>query len=238
LGVKGFDSGYVLAHALQVVLDVLPESTTLRIRTSQGYTIECKPSEFKVVELHVLPKSTTYINVMSQQPAPGISLKLRQFSTGESPKFVPWVYLLFGGSSIGGDGSGTDGCVALDLVSPMLGVRGLAGEVFAMEQVGTYHDKVLSTGADQSDDFMVSSRINPSDSIDKSETEPREVAVRVLARLRAIARGERFYCSNCGKEVEKAPQCAKCRKVKYCGAVCQKKAWKYHKVWCGVDGAS
>jgi len=43
-------------------------------------------------------------------------------------------------------------------------------------------------------------------------------------------------CANCGKEGApgvKPKQCGRCRRTSYCGAECQRAAWRLHKVVCG-----
>ena len=39
-------------------------------------------------------------------------------------------------------------------------------------------------------------------------------------------------CAKCGKEGEKLLSCGRCKKVRYCGAECQRGHWKIHKVNC------
>ena len=46
--VKHHDSGYMMAHTLSLVLDSLPESTRLKIRSSQGHSIECKATDYAI----------------------------------------------------------------------------------------------------------------------------------------------------------------------------------------------
>jgi hypothetical protein len=41
-------------------------------------------------------------------------------------------------------------------------------------------------------------------------------------------------CAFCGKQKEKLLACGKCKKVKYCGADCQRKHWKTHKGQCSA----
>ena len=48
------------------------------------------------------------------------------------------------------------------------------------------------------------------------------------ARLRAFAAGR---CAACGKHAPRS-KCARCRRVSYCGADCQRRAWPEHKRWC------
>lgn len=39
-------------------------------------------------------------------------------------------------------------------------------------------------------------------------------------------------CAHCGTRSETLRRCARCKEVSYCGADCQKKAWKAHKNSC------
>ncbi|TRM66548.1 hypothetical protein BD626DRAFT_451581 [Schizophyllum amplum] len=50
-----------------------------------------------------------------------------------------------------------------------------------------------------------------------------------VSYLEPVLRGRR--CNDCGKK-ENLRLCARCKKVKYCGAECQKRDWKVHKVQC------
>ncbi|KAH8114376.1 hypothetical protein DFH11DRAFT_1593999 [Phellopilus nigrolimitatus] len=228
--IKHHDSGYTVCHSLQLVLDTLPESTLLRVRTSQGHALTCKARSFVVAEMEVIPKQTTYICDFRPRPDLGpYKVDLAQFTTGDHEETTPWVYLAFGETEVATGDIGTDGRIAVDLVAPILGMRGLGGEPFAMERLGTYHNKILASVADEDIDYTLSGRINPSE----EEAGPsKELAMRVLARLERITRGEETYCSYCGKEAPKA-QCSRCR-----GKAKARKAWTYHKMWCKIDGAS
>jgi hypothetical protein len=41
-----------------------------------------------------------------------------------------------------------------------------------------------------------------------------------------------LYCVNCSKEMSKIYRCSRCNVATYCGASCQKEAWKEHKKIC------
>ncbi|EJC97889.1 uncharacterized protein FOMMEDRAFT_162230 [Fomitiporia mediterranea MF3/22] len=235
--VKHHDSGFVLAHALQLVLDALPESTKLRICTSQGHRIECKARSSAVAEMNILPKMTSYICNIRARPDLGPNkVDIDQHYTGGELNGIPWLYLIFGEKE---DATGdvlTDRRVAVDLVAPMLGLRGLGNEVFAMEQIGVYHHKLLSKVAGESEEYVLSGRILMADE-DKARASA-DIATRVLARLQKITRGEEVYCAYCGRD-EAESMCENCHgKARYCSPECQKKGWRYHKVWCKGDAGT
>ncbi|THH06192.1 hypothetical protein EW145_g4253 [Phellinidium pouzarii] len=235
--IKHHDSGFILCSALQLVLDTLPQSTSLRVRTSQGFAMTCGAQSFVVAEMQVFPKETTYI--CNFKPRPDIEptkVEMLQYLTGEKLESIPWIYLVFGEPTLETPNFIADKRVAVDLVSPMLGMRGPGGETFVMESMNTYHHKILPRYATADLDHVISYRINPQ--VKQQAIQPMEIAMRVLSRLEKIARGEEAYCGYCGKTAPKA-QCSRCRKkTKYCAAACQKKAWKYHKTWCKIDAAS
>jgi len=39
-------------------------------------------------------------------------------------------------------------------------------------------------------------------------------------------------CSNCGNQGAALLRCSACKQTRYCGAECQKAAWKRHKITC------
>ena len=60
------------------------------------------------------------------------------------------------------------------------------------------------------------------------------------AKLTKKPRAYMLDCARCYKlppGEESFPQCAKCRRVRYCGAECQKADWPRHKVECGKKRA-
>ncbi|KAI5121412.1 hypothetical protein M0805_003184 [Coniferiporia weirii] len=236
--VRHHDSGYMLAQTLQFILDSLPASTMLRLRTSQGHAIRCKASSFAVAEVQILPKRKTYIcNFIPRPDLDPYKFEMSQYLTGDRFLSTPWVYLVFGESDVATSEIDTDRRVAVDLVSLMLGMRGLGGEMFAMERLKAYHHTLLASVAEEDANYVLSERIRSPDDEEKARP-AKELAKLVLARLEKITRGEETFCAYCGK-VSPSAQCSRCRgSSRYCGSVCQKKAWKYHKVWCKIDAAA
>jgi hypothetical protein len=237
-GVRHHNSGYTLVHAMQLVLDALPTTTKLRIRTSQGHFLIVPASSFSIVEVPIMALTNTYICNMKPQERPESDghthFSLTQHTTGGSGSF-PWVYILFGGDGIANAQSLQ---VVLDLVSPLLCFRGLGGEIFSMECLEEYHTKLLSQGALEGRPFKHSNRIrfrlkNEQDSRVQEDSEVVQLSERVLTRLSKIMEGETF-CAYCGKEMAKS-LCTVCRKARYCDKKCQTKGWKYHKTWCKID---
>jgi hypothetical protein len=232
---KHHDRGYTLAHAMQLVLDNLPSPAKVRMRTSQGHNITIPATAFVIAEVPILSHSTTYICKITNMPHLGpTNVNLAQYLTGSDGSFQ-WVYIVFGNEEVGNIDLDKDGRVALDLVAPMLGMRGLGGEIFAMERLEDYHSKLLPFAADECGELVLSSRIVPGSSGRQVEdSRAIELSKRVLTRLGKVMHGEDGHCSYCGKRSSQS-QCSGCRKVKYCDKGCQSKAWKYHKRWCKID---
>ena len=236
-GIRHHNSGYTLVHAKQLVLDALPTTTKLRIRTSQGHFLTVPTSSFSIVEVPITTLTNTYICNMKPRERPESDghtrISLSQHVTGGNGSF-PWVYILFEGDGIANAGQQSSQ-VVLDLVLPMLCFRGLGGEIFSMECMEEYHTKLLSQGALEGRPFKHSNRIRfnflPSDVQEDSEVVL--LSERVLTRLSKIMEGETF-CAYCGKVMAKS-LCAVCRKARYCDKKCQTKGWKYHKTWCKID---
>ncbi|KAF8341922.1 hypothetical protein F5887DRAFT_363745 [Amanita rubescens] len=233
-GIRHHNSGYTLAHAMQLVLDALPTTTKLQIRTSQGHFLTVPASSFSIVELPIRALTNTYICNMkpleSSESDGHTRFSVVQHVTGGSEPF-PWVYMLFQDGVANAEQQSLQ--VVLDLVSPMLCFRGLGGEIFSMECLEEYHTKLLSQGALEGRPFKHSNRIRflPSDVPEDSEAT--QLSERVLTRLSKIMEGETF-CTYCGKAMAKS-LCTVCRKARYCDKKCQKKGWKYHKTWCKID---
>lgn len=237
--VRNHDSSFFLHHALQLVLDYLPASTALRMRTPGGLVMTCAPQSFAVAEMGVLPRRTTYINhIQPRRTKNGpIQVQLDQYTFGERHLHVPWVYLIFGKDEDLVPDRGNGKCIAVDVNSLTLGLRGLGGEPFVMERRNVYHDvpKMLPRVVDEDLELIQSARIFATS--EKKAKPAVELAIRVLARLEKITRGEKF-CAYCGETAPKA-QCSRCRgKSRYCGSSCQRKAWSYHKLWCKIDAAA
>jgi hypothetical protein len=217
------ESGYLLTHALQLVLDALPASTTLRIRTSQGHILHTSVHDFTIAETPIALSETMYICQMTKQP--GMSptqFGITQYLTSAESS-VPWSYVLFGGSVA----ANWDSQVAVDLISPLMGLRGLGGEVFVMEKLVDLQNKVLPAPWD-TDQLAVTPRIVPSPLWVQHANESVALSERVLRRLEG---GEELFCGYCGKSAPVA-QCSGCREPKYCNSECQSMGWTYHRRWC------
>jgi hypothetical protein len=245
--IRHHDSGYKLVHAMQLVLDALPTTMKLRIRTSQGHFLTVPVSSFSIVELPITALTNTYIckmNLNDTKPRPGEKpesdghtglspVNAVQYTTGASGRgSFPWVYMLFG---VDGDANAEQQTlqVVLDLVSPMLFFRGLGGEIFSMERMEEYHTKLLPQGALEGRPFKHSCRIAFRPGEVQRQSEVVQLSERALSRLSKIMEGETF-CAYCGKEMAKS-LCTVCRKARYCDKKCQTKGWKYHKTWCRID---
>ena len=233
--IRHHNSGYALVHAMQIVLDALPITTKLRIRTSRGHLLTVPVSSFSIVELPIIALTNSYICNMKPQEIPEsdghTSLTLAQHTTGGSGSF-PWVYMLFGDEGVANtQENGLQ--VVLDLVSPMLFFRGLGGEIFSMERMEEYHTKLLSQGAIEGRPFKYSDRVGFRSIEVQEGSETVQLSERVLTRLSKIKEGESF-CAYCGKEMANS-LCTVCRKAMYCDKKCQKRGWKYHKTWCKID---
>lgn len=232
--IKHHNSGYILPHALQLVLDALPESTTLRVRTSSKHSVTCNARSHAVAEINILPNSKSYICNIRPRPELGTSIaEMKQYHYGDGALgTAPWVYLVFGDSKDATGDVYTDRRVAVDLVAPLIGLRGLGNEPFVMERIGTYHQDVLSNAVGESEKYELSARIYMEENEDTNTSV--EIAMRVLSRLQKITRDEEGFCAYCGKE-NPNPSCSKCLgKTRYCDSICQKMGWKYHKSWCKI----
>ena len=234
-GIRHHNSGYALVHAMQLVLDALPTTKKLRIRTSRGHVLTVPVSSFSIVEVPIMALTNTYICNMKPREKPELdghtSFILAQHTTGGSGSF-PWVYMLFRDDGVA-DEQPKNLQVVLDLVSPMLFFRGLGGEIFSMERMEEYHSKLLSQGALEGRPFKHSDRIGFRPGEMQEDNEAVQLSDRVLTRLSKIMEGESF-CAYCGKEMAKS-LCTVCRKALYCDKKCQTKGWKYHKTWCKID---
>jgi len=157
---------------------------------------------------------------------------MTQYLTGADGGDLPWVYLIFGDEDVAKEDLDEDGRVMLDLVAPMLGMRGLGGEIFAMERLEDYHSEVLPRGALEGEPVDLSGRIRTRGPEAGEAAE--KWSTRVLSRLERITKGEERFCAYCGKDGPTS-QCSRCGKARYCNPTCQSNAWKYHKTWCKVD---
>jgi len=236
---RDYDYGFVLAHAMQNVLDDLDEKTfKIRIRTSKGYCLTLNPSTFCIAECNVFAREVTYICKVIKTPRLGPSkVGARHYING-GKSYVPWVYLLFGGPDVANTSPELDNRVALDLAIPLLsGTRGLGKEVFALERMEDYHSEVLSKGAFESaENITLSGRISSASKPDKGAL-ARTLKKKVQDRIYNIKEHGKGSCGYCGKE-SPGSSCAGCKKAKFCDKRCQTMGWKYHKTWCKKDAAS
>jgi hypothetical protein len=238
---KNHDHGYAMASAMQLVLDALPPNVNLRVRTSLGYSITIPPSEFSIAEIQVIPKEIAYVCRITKQPLAGPDkVQVGQFSTGERG-VVPWVYLLFGGTDVASSIPELDGRVALDLAAPLLsGMRGLGKEVFAMERLEDYHNRVLPTSCSEVPaDIILSGRIRTGIGAAriKEDQLAKTLAKKVSARVLDVLENGTTSCGYCGARLPKS-LCSRCKEARFCNKNCQTAGWKYHRKWCvPTDGA-
>ena len=213
---KCFDSGYVLTYVAQQVFDALPPTATLSIRTSQGYTTACAPSETTVAEVAVLPREACVHVVMDKE---------QHLSGFDGP--MPWIWLFIGKPS--STNPDIDTRAVLDLAVTQIGGRGRGGELFALERGVHYYDSVLNKhAADLGGDMKLSVKITLSPPHIRAHGDA--VKAMVLERLAKIAAGNDQFCRYCGKD-EVNLQCSGCKKAYFCQE-CVKQGWKYHKRWC------
>ncbi|TDL17260.1 hypothetical protein BD410DRAFT_776398 [Rickenella mellea] len=220
---KDHDSGYVLAHSMQIVLDSFPESTKLCVQTSRGLSIVCGAHEFWIVESPIKLHQPSFICKSTTGTQPQLGPAIVGYVLDE----LPLVCLIFGGEEAAEYSTDIYGRVMLDLAAPMLGMRGLGGEIFAMERLRDYQHEILSRVAYEYDELRHSGRIRSPPDSQKLE-EANQLANRVRARLEKIMEGTETFCGYCGK-VNPAMRCFRCKQTQYCTDACQNNAWKYHK---------
>lgn len=230
-----------LVYAMQSILDTLPASTILRIRTSQGVSSKCPANAFEIFKPILCPKKGMYIGLVKPSiidswtiPRWRTTIKhhyLHDYHAGDERSKLDWMILAFPIENSEED------AIILDLTSLVFGSRGLGGEIFSLEAGDTYINKVLDGVAKvkEDSDLDFSSRIGrrvPDDpSIEGLKELGQEISLtkRVLERLERICLGKEVFCSYCGKP-RVSYRCSMCASSTYCGVTCQKKAWKYHKV--------
>lgn len=213
---KCFDSGYVLTYVAQQVIDALPSTTTLCVKTSQGYTVTCAPSETTVAE----------VAVVVREPCIHVILDKEQHLSGFNGP-LPWVWLFIGKPS--STDPDIDTRAALDLAVAQIGGRGRGGELFALERGVHYYDAVLNKYAvDLGGDMKLSAKIVLSPPGIRAHGDA--VKAMVLQRLAKIASGNDQFCRYCGRD-EVTLHCSRCKKAYFCKE-CVNQGWKYHKRWC------
>jgi hypothetical protein len=234
--IRYHNSGYTLVRAMQLVLDVRPVTTKLRVRTSQGHILIVRVNAFSIVEVPVTAFTITYtcnLKLGERSESDCITrYDMTQHTTGEGGPFL-WVYILFRG-----DGAANteqqDLRVVLDLVSPMLYFRGLGGEIFSVECLNEYHTKLLSRGALEGGPFKRTSRIGFVPILCERILKLSQCQRESSPAFRKSRAGTRFYVRIAGRRWRN--RCAQCvGRVRYCEKKCQTKGWKYHKTWCKID---
>ena len=237
-GAKHHDSGYLLAYVLQNVISALPESTKLRLRTSQGYEMMCRTADFAFNELTIAPNKIHYFaNVTVHNIQGPRRADLSENFIGDEFNNLRWIYFVFGGQDVARTDVLTDGRVMLDLVTTMLGERGLGGEIFSMERMGDYHNRILVNCCKEEAKIIMSGRLVFNRAPPEQKQEAVELQKLVLSRLTNILTKKETFCAYCGRSGADS-SCAKCKIARYCSKGCQTKAWKYHKVWCKIDSRS
>jgi hypothetical protein len=190
---KNFDNGYGLAYAMQQVLDALPRSTKLSVRTknrTHNVTIS-PPSEFNIMEMEIRTHELTHAVRISQIPGTQIT---SQHITGGDGGIMPWVYLFLGKATSADPENDTR--VVLDLACTMLGGRGPAGEIFALQRGKEYLDETLAKVADDLGGEMKLSRRTVHRKADREELD--RLAAAVLERVRQVVVDGVPFCAHCG----------------------------------------
>jgi hypothetical protein len=93
--IKIHNSGYILAHAMQILLDKLPSTVKLRIRTSQGHSVVVRSEQFAIAQIEVVPHRNAYTCRITKTPDNDDQVELEEYVTG-MPGPIPWPYLAFG----------------------------------------------------------------------------------------------------------------------------------------------
>jgi len=192
---KNFDNGYGLVYAMQRVLDALPRSTKLVVRTTKkahNITIS-PPSEFAIMEMDIRAHELTHIMRMSRIPGT-TQIATSQHVIGGDGGFMPWVYLLLGkATSVDLE---KDTRVVLDLACTMVGGRGPAGEIFALQRCKEYLDQTLAKVADDLGGEMKLSGRTVHRKGDRQELD--RLAAAVAERMRGVVVDGAHFCAHCG----------------------------------------
>lgn len=214
---------------MQTLLDSLPLSTTIHIRTKDPkHSITCGPRQYGIMEIDVVAKELVYF--FRQTPIPGSSTKVSigGVVTGGDGGGLKWVYLLMGEAT--SKDIEKDSRVVLDLASTLLGARGPCGELFSMERLETYHGKTLDSMAyDQGQEERFSGRIVLREK--SKEVDEERLAEAVKERIRKVIVKEDTLCGYCGAP-NPPSRCTRCRAAYFCNAEHQTNGWPYHKVYC------
>lgn len=153
----------------------------------------------------------------------------RYFSGFMQP--MPWIYLSLDQNQATDPERSTR--VAFDLAVQQIGGRGGAHELFALERIIDYHERVLPRYAQEYGELILFQTVmlSPPDIRKQGD----DLVRTVLERLKTIASGDDNFCRHCGKDGVET-RCSTCKKARFCqeGHVM---GWKYHKVWCKPAGA-
>ncbi|KAI0757190.1 hypothetical protein C8Q80DRAFT_1116415 [Daedaleopsis nitida] len=123
---KTFNNGYLLSDTVERVLASLPRTTKLRLRISRGHEVICAPHDVRILETVIAPHASCLLFEPEGQYASG-------FGDG-----IPWPPLLLGPST-----ASDEERAILDLAITQIGGRGSGGELFAVERVQDYKEKLL-----------------------------------------------------------------------------------------------
>ena len=223
---KTFNTGWLIAYVAQTVVRSLPRTARLRARTASGYEMTCSPSEVMPMEMEVLPHQACcmaiYEPCLDIEPAK-VDMT-HHFSGFLQP--MPWIYLCFGRDTSTDPEHSTR--VAMDLTVQQIGGRGSAHELFALERISEYHEKVLPRYAQEYGELILSDTVALS--LPAICKQGDDVVRMVLKRLAKVVNGDVNFCKYCGRDGV-AKRCSTCKEARFCEE-CHVLGWKYHKVWC------
>ena len=228
---KTFNTGWLLAYVAQTVVRSLPRTARIRARTASGYEMTCSPLEVMAMEMEVLPHQACCMVVYEPRPDLGPTKvdMAHHFSGFLQP--MPWIYLCLGEDTCTDPEHSTR--VALDLAIQQIGGRGGAHELFALERISEYHERILPRFAQEYGELILSDTValSPLDIRKQGD----DIVRSVLERLTKIANGDHNFCRYCGKDGVET-RCSTCKEARFCKE-CHVSGWKYHKVWCKPAGA-
>lgn len=95
---KNHDGGFLLTYAMQTILDALPESTTLRVRTRDRHqnVSVTPPRNLGIMEFSVRAHELTQIVRMTPRTEDRRTIDSSMSWTGMNGGIMPWVYIMFG----------------------------------------------------------------------------------------------------------------------------------------------
>jgi len=216
-----------LVYAMQQVLDSLPRSTKIAVRTkNRAHNIIFPPSEFSIMEMDIRAHELTHIVCMSAILGTSKAVK-RQHITGGDGGFMPWMSLFLGKPTSADPDK--DARVVLDLACTMLGGRGPAGEIFALQRGKEYLDETLAKVADDLGGEMKLSGRTVHRRNDREELG--RLAAAVVERIRRVVVDGVPFCAHCGSP-DATMRCSRCKKVHFCSKEHQVGGWSFHKIYC------